>query len=518
MVTLFNRPKPTVLIIMDGVGVAPPGPGNAVTLAKTPFLDKYWPSYPHTYLKAAGLDVGLPEGTDGNSEVGHMNIGAGKIVYQELPRIDMAIEDKSFFKNPVILNGIKQMKALNTNFHIIGLVGGGKVHSSLAHLLTLIKLLSEQDIDRDRVFLHLFTDGRDSPPKSCLEYIQQVDMQCKIKSVGRIASLCGRYYAMDRDQRWDRTQKAYEMLTKGKGKKVQNWEEAVELSYREGITDEYIEPCVVTTEHKPIGSVEKGDVILFCNFRGDRAIQLTQAFIDKNFKNFEREPIEDIYFIGMTEYAVDYPEHVAFPEEVISNPLGRVLSDNGLTQLRIAESEKFMHVTHFFNCKSNLLYPGEDNIEVPSPKDVSTYDQKPEMNAPLLTDILVDKIYSNEYDFILVNFANPDMVAHTGVLDAAIKAMETTDQCIGRIIPKILDRNGAVIITADHGNIEELIESKTGGIDTKHSTNPVPLIVVKGGEVPRELTVGILADIAPTILAIMGIEKPVNMIGRNLLI
>ncbi|HEX9804767.1 MAG TPA: 2,3-bisphosphoglycerate-independent phosphoglycerate mutase [Candidatus Dojkabacteria bacterium] len=518
MVKFFNRPRPVLLLAMDGVGVAPPGPGNAVTLANTPFLDKLWPTYPHTYLKAAGLDVGLPHGVDGNSEVGHMNIGAGKVIYQDLPRIDLAIKDNTFFKNPTIIKGIEQMKEKKTNLHVMGLIGGGQVHSSLSHMLNLIKLLSQEKVPGERVFVHVFTDGRDSPPKNAGEYIQQLEMQMKAKGIGKIVSLVGRYYAMDRDERWDRTKKAYDLIANGIGKKVNSWIDGVEESYSQNKNDEYIEPYTILEGGEEQPGVNAGDVIMFINFRADRAIQLTQAFEDDNFIGFEREKIADLCFIGMTEYEKGFPRKPAFPPEHITNPLGKVISDNNMRQLRISESEKFPHVTYFLDCGNEEIYPGEDRIEVPSPKDVATYDQKPEMSAELVADILIQKIDEGAYDFIAVNFANPDMVAHTGVLEASIKAMEVTDSIVGRIVNKVLEKKGAVLITSDHGNCEELIDMQTGGVDTKHSTNPVPLIIVKEGEVPRELTVGILADIAPTILAILGIQKPPSMIGRNLLI
>lgn len=518
MVGLYEKPKPVVLIVVDGLGVAPPGPGNAITMANTPNLDKIWPTYPHTYLKAAGLDVGLPQGVDGNSEVGHMNIGAGKVVYQDLPRIDLAIKNETFYENPVLVRGIKQAKANKTSIHVMGLVGTGQVHASISHLFALIKMFAEQKVDADKLFIHIFTDGRDSAPRAAGDLLQQVEMHLNAKNTGRIASICGRYYAMDRDERWDRTKSAYDLIVEGKGHQVKHWKEALEASYKADKTDEYIEPHVITENGRPIARVNSGDMVLFFNFRPDRAIQLTRAFEEQNFVGFERPQLNDIYFVGMTDYEKGYPKNAAFPPENIDYPLGRVLSEAGMRQLRIAESEKFPHVTYFLDGGNEVIYPGEDLIEVPSPKDVATYDQKPEMSAHLVTDIIVQKIEQNEYDFIAVNYANPDMVAHTGVMPATIKAMEITDEVIGRVVNKVLEKNGAVIITADHGNAEELIDLQTGNVDTKHSTNPVPLMIIQKDEIPRELSVGILADVAPTILGIMGIEKPVNMIGRNLLV
>lgn len=518
MAEFFNRPKPVLLMILDGVGVAPPGPGNAITLANTPNLDKFWPSYPHTYLKSSGLDVGLPNGVDGNSEVGHMNIGSGKVVYQNLPRIDLSIKNESFFSNNVLVKAIKNAKENNSNLHIMGLVGGGQVHSSINHLFSLIKLVEQNNLNPDKVFIHAFTDGRDSPPNSAVDYLNQVEMHLKNKNAGRIASLIGRYYAMDRDDRWDRVKEAYDLIVNQKGRTAKSFEEAVDISYKEGKTDQYMEPFVITQNGEPIGKFSPNDSIIFFNFRPDRAVELTKAFEEEKFGGFEREFQKDIYFCGFTDYESGFPRNIAFPPDNITNPLGKVLSDNGLRQLRIAESEKFPHVTYFLDGGNETLYPGEDTIEVPSPKDVATYDQKPEMSAPKVTDLIIQKIDEEIYDFIVVNIPNPDMVSHTGVLDKTVEAMEYTDKIVGRIVQKVLDKNGAVIITADHGNAEEMIDLQTGGIDTKHSTNPVPFILIKRDESPRELSVGILADISPTVLGVMGIPKPPEMIGRNLLI
>jgi 2,3-bisphosphoglycerate-independent phosphoglycerate mutase len=508
---------PVVLAILDGLGVAPPGEGNAVTAANTPNLDKYWPTYPHTYIQAAGTNVGLPHGTDGNSEVGHINIGAGKVVFQDLPRIDNAIASGAFYENPKLLKALEIAKD-GGNLHVMGLIGSGEVHSSLSHFLSLIKMIANNNVPSEKVFVHVFTDGRDSPPKSALDLLDQVESELTRKKVGRVASLVGRYYAMDRDERWDRIEKAYNLLVKGEGKKFNNWTVALKDNYAQQKFDEVLEPVVIPGADGNVHKITEKDAIIFFNFRPDRAVEITRAFEDDHFTGFERQQLKGIYFVGMTDYEKTFPRVVAFPPENITNPLGRIISDNKLSQLRIAESEKFPHVTYFLNGGREEIYPGEDRIEVPSPKDVATYDQKPEMSAYLVTDLLVNKISSGKYSFIATNYANADMVAHTGVMDASVKAVEIIDECIGRIVEATLAQGGHVIITADHGNAEELIDLRTGEIDTKHSINPVPFMLIsneyKGG---RELSVGNLADIAPTILNLLGIEKPIEMSGRNLL-
>lgn len=513
----FNRPKPIVLVSLDGVGVAPPGPGNAVTLARTVNLDKLWPKYPHTYLQAAGVQVGLPENVDGNSEVGHLSLGAGKVIYQSLPRIDMAVKNGFLKENKVLVGALQHINKTGGNLHLMGLVGQGKVHSSNEHLYALLKLYRDEGCNPDKLFIHAFTDGRDSPPKSAIETLEEVEAKCHVLKIGRIASVIGRYYAMDRDRRWEKTKKAYDLLTIGNGSTTKDFHKAIQDSYNQNKTDEYVEGfSIVMPGEDPI-VIKKGDAVVFFNFRPDRATQLTMAFESDDFTGFAKENIEDLYFCGMAEYEAGLPKLPAFPEEPILNPLGKILSENKLRQLRITESEKFPHVTYFFNGGHKSQYPGEDWIEIPSPKDVATYDLKPEMSARWVTDIVCEKIDQDVYDFILINYANGDMVAHTGVLDATVKALEIMDECIGRLIEKVIPKNGAVILTADHGNAEELIDVTTGRPDTKHSTNPVPLLIASNNLAPRELPVGILADVAPTILAMLGLEKPADMTGRNLL-
>lgn len=517
MGNVFQRPKPLVLVIIDGMGVAPPGPGNAISLAKTPILDKYWPKFPHGHLHASGLHVGLPNGVDGNSEVGHMNIGAGKVIFQELPRIDAAIDSETFFDNQALKDAFKKTRE-GKSVHIIGCVGGGQVHSSYGHLTALLDMAKNEKVDASRLFVHAFTDGRDSPPQSADKYLSRLEIDLKRIGGGRIASVVGRYFAMDRDERWERTRKAYDLIVLGKGSPVKHWKDALSDSYGKSVYDEYLEPYVIVEGERPIATVQDGDSVIFFNYRADRAIQITRAFEDSEFPGWERPIMPNLYFVGMTNYEKGFPKVQAFPPDKITYPLGRVLADNGLKQLRIAESEKYPHVTYFINGGEQVQYPGEDRIEVPSPRDVATYDQKPEMSAIPVTDLLLQKIDEGEYDVYIVNYANPDMVAHTGVLDASVKAVEITDQCLGRIIDKVMSKKGAVVITSDHGNAEEMIDIQTGNIDTKHSTNPVPVLIVKDGLTTREFPFGILADVTPTVLSLLGIQKPFEMTGRDLLV
>lgn len=511
-----KRPKPLVLIIMDGVGVAPPSQGNAVYLADTSNLDGLWPKYPHTFLEASGLSVGLPEGTDGNSEVGHMAIGSGKIIFQSLPRIDNSIRNESFFSNQAFKDAFQHAKKNKSDIHIMSLIGTGFVHSSMNHLEAIIKLASQNTYDRDRVFLHLFTDGRDSFPNASIDLIERIELLCLQKKVGHIASIIGRAYAMDRNRNWARTQKAYEMLVDSKAVISSDWRKSIEESYKKKIMDEYIEPICLKFHGSEVVKIKDNDSVIFANFRPDRAYQLTAAFEEKDFDYFPRKKLENLFFVGMTEYESGIPKNKAFPPELITNPLGRVLSENGLKQLRISESEKYPHVTYFFNGTNKDMYPGETWLEVPSPK-VATYDLAPEMSQEWVTNIVLEKLKEDIFDFILINFAAPDMVGHTGVIEATKRAVEMCDKCVGRIVDEVLKKNGAVIVIADHGNAEEMIDPKTGEVDTKHSTNPVPFIAIRKGLEPRELSVGGITDVAPTILKMMGIQIPAEMTGRDLL-
>ncbi len=517
MANFIKRPKPVVLIVLDGVGVAKPGPGNAVTLAETPNLDKFWSKYPHSYLEASGLHVGLPAGSDGNSEVGHMCMGAGKVIFQDLPRIDNAIQNESFYENPVLKAAMDHTRNNQSNLHLMGLLGNGIVHSSFEHLIALIEMAKRENVNPDKVFIHAFTDGRDSAPDAGIALIEKAQAYCIQKRLGRVVSIVGRAYAMDRDRRWDKTQKAYELLTSGKGQVVKNWQKEMKSYYDKKILDEYMEPLCITYGGEEPVKIQENDAVIFFNFRPDRAVQLTKAFEEDKFEGFPRQKINNLYFVGMTDYEEGFPNNKAFPPEHITHPLGKVLAEQGLNQLRITESEKFPHVTYFFNGGNPEVNPGEKWMEVPSPKDVATYDKKPEMSMRWVTDILVEKIEKEDYDFILVNYAGPDMVGHTGVMDATITAMNIADECIGRVIEAVLKKKGAVLVTADHGNAEEIINLQNGEPDTKHSVNQVPIIIIDDRLSTTEFPIGGLADVAPTILGLMGLEIPAEMTGRDLL-
>lgn len=512
-----NRPKPLVVVILDGLGVAPPSPGNAVSLSKTPNLDMLWPKYPHGYLHASGLHVGLPNGVDGNSEVGHMNLGAGKVIFQELPRIDASVENGTFADNQELIKAFEVSKT--GNVHIMGLVGNGQVHSSYGHLVALLEMAQKHKINGDNVYIHVFTDGRDSPPQGAAKILERLQVEMERTRVGKIATLIGRYNAMDRDERWERTKKAYDLMVSATGQKVNDWQEALNDSYSKNVNDEYLEAYVITDKKgNPLATIKEGDAVIFFNYRADRAVQITRAFEDENFPGWEREIIKNLYFVGLTNYEKGFPKIQAFPPDKINAPFGKVVSDNGLRQLRISESEKYPHVTYFYNGGNQVQYPGEDHIEVPSPRDIATYDQKPEMSAIPLTELVIQKINEGNYDVIIINYANPDMVAHTGVIDATVKAMEITDYCVGRLVDVVLEKNGVLLITADHGNAEEMIDPQTGNVDTKHSTNPVPIMIIKNDFDTRELPFGILADVTPTCLALLGIPKPIEMTGRDLMV
>ena len=547
-----HRSNFVCLVVLDGWGIASPGPGNAITQANTANFSKFWASYPHTQLIAAGDAVGLPRGEAGNTETGHLNLGAGKIVYQDLERINISIASGTFNKNPVFLDAIEHVKKNSSKLHLMGLVGASGIHSNIEHLFALIQLASNGGLN-DKLFLHLFTDGRDSPPTSSNEYLKKIKEFILQENAGKIASIMGRYWAMDRDRRWDRTEKAYVALTKGIGQLVKSPEEAIQLSYKEGKTDEFIEPSlIVDSNNKPIALIQDNDAVIFFNFRIDRPRQLTAAFVVSNFSDkslsldfdpylekyekthllskvskhqevFNRpEKLNNLFFITMTEYSKSLQEEgtkIAFSPEKVAIPLGKILSDLNLRQLRIAESEKERFVTYYFNGLREDPFPNEDRIIIPS-LDVPTYDLKPEMSAYQITDTLISNLQQqNEYSFILVNFANPDMVGHTGSIGPTVKACEVLDECIGRIANIVKSLGGYLLITGDHGNAEEMINNQTGQIDTEHNANPVPFIAISNNLIGKAQTLqsGILADIAPTVLALLGIEKPSSMTGRNLL-
>ncbi len=513
----MNIPKPVVLIILDGWGIAPPGPGNAISLANPPFFHKLWLTNAHTTLLASGDAVGLTRNEAGNSEVGHLNLGAGYIVYQDLLRISRSIADGSFFENNAFLQAIEHVKHHNSNLHMMGLIGPSGVHSSIEHIYALLRLAKDKEVQN--VFVHAFTDGRDSPPTSAQIYLAELTEKMQSLGIGKIGSIVGRYFAMDRDLRWGRTKAAYELLTEGKGEIASSPVQAISSAYQRGETDEFIRPRIILSANDEFTPISEHDAVIFFNFRTDRPRQLTSAFVQPEFTEFKRNTHPaDLFFVTMTKYEEGLPvSAVAFEPFHVSLPLARVLSERNLRQLHIAESEKFPHVTYFFNGGREDPFPGEDRIEIPSPK-VPTYDLQPEMSAAPVTDVLIERIKQNLYDFILVNYANSDMVAHTGVISASKKAVLTVDKCLTKLVPEIIGAGGIALITADHGNVEVMINPQTGGIDTEHNESPVPFIFVKQEPDPRELPQGILADIAPTILGLMKIPIPSNMTARNLLV
>jgi 2,3-bisphosphoglycerate-independent phosphoglycerate mutase len=509
--------RPTMLAILDGWGLSnEKGPGNAVLHADTPSLDRLFSEYPHTSLLSSGLSVGLPEGQMGNSEVGHTNIGAGRIVYQSFTEISKSIEDGSFFENAVLLSAINSANKDNHALHIIGLLGPGGVHSHDEHLLALLKLANLHDLKR--VYIHACLDGRDTPPKSALGYMRNLQNQIDEIGTGEVATVSGRYYAMDRDKRWDRIQTAYDTLTLGTGMSSQSPIEAIESAYTRGESDEFVKPTNIYKEGSSPITIQSGDSVIFSNFRPDRARELTRAFVDKDFDGFNRTVVlRDLKFVTMTEYDALMPNvEVAFPPEQLTNTLGAYISSLGLKQLRIAETEKYAHVTFFFNGGEEAPNPGEERVLVASPK-IATYDLKPEMSAYEVTDKVLSAIDEDKFDLIILNFANCDMVGHTGIIDAAVKAVETVDRCIGKITSAILDVGGQMLITADHGNAESML-AVDGGVMTAHSSNPVPLILVRDDADSLKLRDGgILADIAPTLLDMMELEIPKQMTGHSLL-
>ena len=507
--------KLTMLMILDGFGENPNNEGNAVNLAKKPNIDKLRKICPVSHIDASGAAVGLPDGQMGNSEVGHTNIGAGRIVYQKLTKITKSIEDGDFFSIPEFTEAIENVKKNNSKLHIMGLLSDGGVHSHQRHLYGLLELAKRKGLDNN-VFIHAFMDGRDTLPASGEGYIQELQEKMKEKGVGKIATLSGRYYAMDRDKRWDRVEKAYNALVKGEGVLAKDPIQAIEESYQQEIFDEFVVPTVITDANdQPLAKIESGDSVIFFNFRPDRARQLTRAIVDDKFDGFKTDKL-DIDFVCMTEYDDTMPNvKIAFKPEELTNTFGEVVSKVGKKQLRIAETEKYAHETFFFNGGREEPYPGEDRILVNSPK-VATYDLQPEMSAYEVTEKVVEAINSEKYDTIILNFANTDMVGHTGNIDAAIKAVEAVDKCVGEIVEAVQKQNGVLLITADHGNAEQMIDYQTGEPLTSHTTNLVPLILV--GMENVELKDGRLCDLTPTMLDIMEEQKPKEMTGESLLI
>ncbi len=499
--------KPVMLMILDGFGIREEKEFNAIKNAETPTLDYLFDNYPNSQLIASGEAVGLPEGQMGNSEVGHLNIGAGRIVYQDLTRISKAIKDKSFFENKVLTDAAKKGDRL----HLMGLVSDGGVHSHIEHLFALVELAKRNNVKR--CFIHCFLDGRDTPPTSGAKYLNQLTEFLKELNYGEIASVSGRFYAMDRDKRWERIFEAYNVIVNGKGKIFADPVKEVNLRYKQNETDEFIKPFLVNND----GVIRDNDAVIFFNFRADRARELTRALTEENFKEFDvtNRPILS-YYATMTLYDESFNLPVAFPPEKLRNILTEVLSDRGFKILKIAETEKYAHVTYFFNGGDEVPFKNEDRVLIPSPKDVKTYDLKPEMSAFLITDEVLKRIDSDKYDFIVLNFANCDMVGHTGVYEAAVKAVESVDRCVGKIYKKILSKGGAIILISDHGNCEEMVD-KNGKPHTAHTTNPVPFIFISSLKNKINTKDGILADIAPTILKLFGIPKPSEMTGKELL-
>ena len=508
--------KPTVLMILDGYGLNSKQEGNAVAEAKTPVLDKLMKEYPFVRGNASGMAVGLPEGQMGNSEVGHLNMGAGRIVYQELTRITKEIHDGTFFENKALLDAIKNCKDNNSALHLYGLLSDGGVHSHNTHLYGLLELAKRNGLEK--VYVHCFLDGRDTPPSSGKEFAVQLEEQMKKIGVGEIASVSGRYYAMDRDNNYDRIKKAYDTLTKGEGNTASSGPEEIQKSYDEGVTDEFVVPTVVVKNGAPVAIIKDKDSIIFFNFRPDRAREITRAFCDDDFKGFDRKRL-DVKYVCFSDYDPTIPnKEVAFHKIAITNTFGEFLAEHNMTQARIAETEKYAHVTFFFNGGVEAPNKGEDRILVNSPKEVATYDLKPEMSAYEVCDNLVKAIKSEKYDVIIINFANPDMVGHTGVEAAAIKAVEAVDGCVGKAVEALKSVDGTMFICADHGNAEQLVDYETGEPFTAHTTNQVPFILVNYDKDYTLRENGCLADIIPTLIEVMGMKQPEEMTGKSLLI
>lgn len=506
------RKKPVMLMILDGWGIAPPSSTNAVTRARTPHLDYYFNRYPHSQLRCSGEAVGLPEGQMGNSEVGHLSIGSGRIIYQSLTRISRAVKDGSLEKNPVLVKAMEEARDGGKKLHLLGLLSDGGVHSHIDHLLGLLAMAQKMGVEK--VCVHAFLDGRDTPPQSAAPFLEQVEKACKELGVGQIATVSGRYYAMDRDKRWERIRKVYDCMTGGEALEAPSAAEGLAAAYGAGQTDEFVVPFRVAGVD---GKVEKGDSLIFFNFRPDRARELTHVFTDPEFAGFPRkETALPVHFVSMTEYEKGLQAAVAFPPEEIKDTLAEVVSRAGLHQLHIAETEKYAHVTFFFNGGREQPFPNEDRILVPSPK-VATYDLQPEMSAYLVTEKLQEALAKDLYDLVILNFANPDMVGHTGSLEAAVKALEAVDECVGSLAETVLQKGGALCITADHGNLEEMEDPVTHAPMTAHTTNPVPFLVV-GAEPGTQVEDGGLSDIAPTLLDLLDLPEPEAMTGHSLLL
>jgi 2,3-bisphosphoglycerate-independent phosphoglycerate mutase len=508
--------KPVVLIILDGWGINMQKEGNAIAAARTPVYTALLNDCPHTQLLASGEAVGLPDGQMGNSEVGHLNLGAGRVVYQDSTRISKAIREGDFFKNPVLLSAMEPAARNGKDLHLMGLLSDGGVHSRPDHIYAILDMARGQGVKN--LYFHAFLDGRDTPPSSALDYIIALENRFSQIGLGKIATISGRYYAMDRDKRWERVQKAYEVMVLGEGLRKYSAVEAVRQSYEHARTDEFVLPTVIVgpNTNRPLATVKDGDAVIFCNFRSDRAREITQALTDPAFQGFERKFVPKLSsFACLTTYDETFGLPVAFEPVRLSNILGKVLSSHGIRQFRIAETEKYAHVTFFFNGGDEPPFPLEDRELVPSPRDVATYDKKPEMSALEITEKLLASIRSGQYGFVLANYANPDMVGHTGVLSAAIKAVEVLDECLGRVVRAAQESGARVLITSDHGNLEVMADAVTGQPHTAHTTDPVPFILFGAQVGLREQ--GLLADVAPTVLELLNIQKPFEMTGRSLI-
>jgi 2,3-bisphosphoglycerate-independent phosphoglycerate mutase len=503
---------PIVLIVLDGFGYSAEREGNAIALARTPHFDEWYKEYPNTLIEASGQYVGLKAGQMGNSEVGHLNIGAGRVVRMDTSRIDHAIETGEFFRNDILIQAMEHAKSRASALHFIGLVSHGGVHSSQEHLYALLRMARERNVDR--VFVHAFLDGRDTAPDSGAVYVAELLDKMREYAIGRVASIVGRYYAMDRDKRWERTEQAYRLLRYGEGSARRDPVEAIRESYGYGVTDEFVKPILIVDDNAPVATIRDGDSVIFFNFRSDRARQITRAFTEDDFTFFDRGPKPEIRFTCMTYYDRQFLLPVAFGPEHHDRILADVFADAGLKNLRIAETEKYAHVTFFFNGGVEPVFSGEERILIPSPR-VATYDLQPEMSAYGITDEVVSQIGSERFDAVIMNYANADMVGHTGNLEATIKAIEVIDECLGRVVAATRAKGGTVIITADHGNAEQMIDPVTGQIFTAHTTNPVPVILID--ENRRKLREGgSLRDIAPTMLGVLGLPKPEQMTGQDL--
>jgi 2,3-bisphosphoglycerate-independent phosphoglycerate mutase len=511
----LDRPKPVALIILDGFGYSETESHNAIALANPPTWTYLWNNCPHALLDCSGESVGLPNDQMGNSEVGHLHLGAGRLIYQDFTLINKEVSTKRLFSNPVLCGAAEKARNSGKALHILGLLSPGGVHSHESHIHAMAELAVKNGVED--VYLHAFLDGRDTPPKSAADSIRAMETKFAELGAGRIASLCGRFYAMDRDNRWERVQKAYDLIVLGKGEFLaERAIDGLEQAYARGETDEFVQATAIVPHGRSPVTLNDGDVVVFMNFRADRARELTRALNEPGFTGFERKVVPRLgEFVTLTEYHQDFPYPVAYPPQPLTHSLGQVLAEHGLTQLRLAETEKYAHVTFFFNGGTDDPFPGETRILIPSPK-VKTYDLKPEMSAPEVTDELVKAIENRAYDVIICNYANGDMVGHTGNLEASVKAVQTLDACLARVLEALRKVGGEMLITADHGNVEQMTDPETGEVQTAHSVNPVPIVYT--GSKGCLASGGNLADVAPTLLAILGIEKPAEMTGRSLLV